>query len=291
MGGGGIANVGRPDKSVTTHEFGHAFSRLLDEYANNPGAPRGAYGKWIRAANAYVSAKEPKKSEVPWAHFLKRRAKKVGIYEGGATFKKGVWRPARSCAMNSAGNNAFCPVCREQTILVIYEHVNPIDQALPAASKQIEITEGDAQFLTVVPMDPYKHGLQMTWRVADWVVTKREGDDGDDGDDTFEVETPRPPAPPRAMFEFGGNRTRQDRSMYNSPPSGKRVKWAKYTKPTRKGRKRLPPKSVFPLSKLGVGAWRITCQVQDSTPWVLQDKKHLLKERVTWRVIVKPKVE
>ena len=25
MGGGGIANVGRPDKSVTTHEFGHAF--------------------------------------------------------------------------------------------------------------------------------------------------------------------------------------------------------------------------------------------------------------------------
>ena len=28
-GGGGIANVGRPDKSVTTHEFGHAFSRLL----------------------------------------------------------------------------------------------------------------------------------------------------------------------------------------------------------------------------------------------------------------------
>ncbi len=295
MGGGGIANVGRPDKSVTTHEFGHAFSRLLDEYANNPGAPRGAYGKWIRAANVFLSTEEPKKSEVPWAHFLKRRAKGVGIYEGGATFRKGVWRPARSCAMNAAGNNAFCPVCREQTILVIYEHINPIDQALPTASKRIEITEGDEQFITVVPMDPYKHRLKVSWHVADWVVTKREGDDGADpldvdpfepSDGGDESEAP----PPDPMFAFGGNRDRADRSIYNSPPSGQQVKWAKQTKASGRGRKRKPPKSVFPLSKLGVGAWRITCQVEDTTRWVLKDSKHLLKERVTWRVVVKPNV-
>ena len=32
MGGGGIAWVGRPDKSVTVHEVGHAFVGLLDEF-------------------------------------------------------------------------------------------------------------------------------------------------------------------------------------------------------------------------------------------------------------------
>ena len=37
-------------------------------------------------------------------------------YEGGATYQKGVWRPARSCAMNSAGNTGgYCPVCRAKT--------------------------------------------------------------------------------------------------------------------------------------------------------------------------------
>ena len=51
MAGGGIANVGRPDKAITTHEFGHAFSRLLDEYAIHPGPPQKMLGKTIRAPN------------------------------------------------------------------------------------------------------------------------------------------------------------------------------------------------------------------------------------------------
>jgi len=301
MGGGGIANVGRPDKSVTTHEFGHAFSRLLDEYSNQPGPPRGMWGRALRAANVHVSNKEPKKSEVPWAHFLKRHEKYVGIYEGGATYKKGVWRPARSCAMNAAGNNAFCPVCREQTILVIYEHVNPIDEALPAPAKEIVLTEGDEQTLTVVPMEPLKRQLDVKWYVADRVVTKPEGGvpEGDGGDPFEVVEPAAPPGemggpgmgPRRPRFAFGGQRGRADRSIYNNPPSGKAVRWAKFHKPRGKGPKRTSPRSVFPLSKLGVGTWRITCQVEDDTRWVLKDEKYLLKERVTWNVTVRPKVQ
>ena len=176
MGGGGIANVGRPDKSVTTHEFGHAFSRLLDEYANNPGRPpNGMMGRAFGAANAYRSDKEPKKTEVPWAHMLKKRVKGVGIYEGGATFKKGMWRPAASCAMNAAGATGFCPVCREQSIKVIYEHIGPIDLIAPDPIKQIVMMEGEEKFITVTPMEPYKHKLKVAWYVADYAVTKGEG--------------------------------------------------------------------------------------------------------------------
>jgi len=47
----------------------------------------------------------------------------------------------------------------------------------------------------------------------------------------------------------------------------------------------------FPLSKLGVGSWRITCQISDPTPWVIKDEKSLLKERVTWIVNVMPTVK
>lgn len=71
MGGGGIANVGRPDKSVTVHEFGHAFTGLEDEYAVNPGEPNFQ----IMAANA-ATTDDPAK--VPWRHFLEKKVPEVG---------------------------------------------------------------------------------------------------------------------------------------------------------------------------------------------------------------------
>ena len=44
--------------------------------------------------------------------------------------------------------------------------------------------------------------------------------------------------------------------------------------------------SRFPMSKLSPGNWKITCQVEDQTRWVIKDEKHLLKERVTWVIKV-----
>ena len=82
-----------------------------------------------------------------------------------------------------------------------------------------------------------------------------------------------------------------DRSIYNNPPSGKLSKLAKMTKAKGKRRKRTPAVSRFPLSKLGPGNWKITCQVEDRTKWVIKDDKHLLKERVTWVIKVNPKPE
>ncbi len=178
MGGGGVANVGRPDKSITVHEFGHSFSTLLDEYTINPGAPPGAWGRSLRAANAYVSPEKPKPEEVPWAHMLEKRIKGVGIYEGGATFKKGVWRPAASCAMN-VGGVQFCPVCREQSILRIYEYVSPIDEHSPPQGTVVQAVEGDATELSVTPMQPKKKKLKVYWYVQPEVGRKATTPGGD----------------------------------------------------------------------------------------------------------------
>jgi len=293
MGGGGIANVGRPDKSVTVHEFGHAFSRLLDEYAINPMAPEGLWARTLKAANAYPSPAEPKPEEVPWAHLLKKRVKGVGIYEGGATFKKGVWRPARTCAMN-VGGNQFCPACREQTILVIYEYVSPIDEAWPDPAVEVHALLDAKDELVVLPMQPERRKLDVKWYVDRLAVTTQGGTEaapeagGEDpwgppepgaGDDF----TPPPDYPMVPNNPFMGNRVQQPRDEYEEPPSGE---LSKYGTKARKGKKGF--EFAFPLDKLPAGGYLITAEVWDDTDMVVKDEKHLLKERVSWTVKVSP---
>jgi hypothetical protein len=45
---------------------------------------------------------------------------------------------------------------------------------------------------------------------------------------------------------------------------------------------------AFPVGKLPAGGYRITVEVWDDTDLVVKDEKHLLKERVSWRVKVTP---
>jgi len=274
MGGGGIANVGRPDKSITTHEFGHAFVRLLDEYTGNPNPPPPGFARQLRAANASMT---PDPDKVPWAHMLKAHVKGVGIYEGGATFNKGVWRPARTCAMNAAGATAYCPVCREAAILVIYEYVDPIDATEPARGGEVAAVQGDKTMILVTPMQPRRHSLKARWFVA-LLAPTTQGGDGDDYEPDPEPES----APPRQMFAFGGPRARMNRSEYDQPPKGKPSKLGKRIA----GK---PRRFAFFAGKLAPGRYTVTVEVRDPTPWVIQDKRHLLMQRASWTVTVAPK--
>ena len=285
MGGGGVANVGRPDKSITVHEFGHAFCGLLDEYTGNPGPP----GRSIRAANASTTD-DPE--EVPWAHFLEQKVKGVGIYEGGATYSSGVWRPANGCAMNSAGNNQFCPVCREAAVLAIYRHVSPIDTYGPGVDKELFVVEGAREEeLFVQPMTP-EHDLRVTWyveRLGPVVADAGTAGAGADADDPYAgwtLEGARRGNRYKNPFErgfggyTGGSRHREDRSAYDEPPPGDAKKGR-----VKKGR------STYELAKLDPGRYAITAEVRDPIDWVLLDEQHLLAERVTWTVTVEPRSE
>jgi len=293
MGGGGIANVGRPDKSVTVHEFGHAFSRLLDEYAVNPMSPEGLWARTLVAANAYPSPEEPKPEEVPWAHLLAKRVKGVGIYEGGATFKKGVWRPARTCAMNIGGNQ-FCPACREQTILVIYEYVSPIDDAWPDPAAEVNALLDGKDELVVLPMQPGRRKLSVSWYVDRLAVTTPGGAEAaaaPEGEIPWgppegagEEFVPPPPDYPMAPGNpYMGRRAQQPRDDYAEPPPGE---LSKHGTKARKGAKGF--EFAFPLGKLPAGGYLITAEVRDDTDMVVKDEKHLLKERVSWTVKVSP---
>ncbi|MCG3136008.1 MAG: hypothetical protein HMLKMBBP_03795 [Planctomycetes bacterium] len=272
MGGGGVANVGRPDKSVTVHEFGHAFVGLLDEYANNPGPP----GYAVRAPNA---TSDPK--VIPWQHFLDKKVDGVGVHEGGATFKQGVWRPAPSCAMNAAGATGFCPVCREASVLRIYSYVSPIDTAKPDPLTEIVCVEGDKIELKLEPMRPRTHDLAVEWtwdRVPDSEPgpepPKSSGSTTDGGGYEFD------------HWDAGGRARSRNHAIYDFPVFGAPLP-KEYVRQEKDGKRTV--RHVLDVSKLERGRYMITARVTDPTPWVLKDPKHLLEERVTWWVRVQKK--
>ncbi len=266
MGGGGVANVGRPDKSVTVHEFGHAFVDLLDEYTGNPEAPHYR----VHAANA-TSDRE----DVPWQHFLDAKVKGVGVIEGGATYSKGVWRPAQSCAMNAAGATGYCPVCREAAVLAIYRYVPPVDTVSPPTSTELHDVEGSETQLVVTPMQPKRHEIDVTW-IVEAVAADAPGPAKVEGATTDAW---------GGLGRPGGARSYEDRTAYEDPPPGDPSALGERVKP-KKGE---PVRHAFPVGRLAPGRWRVTAVAKDPTPWVLRDEQHLLEERVTWWVTVTPK--
>lgn len=270
MGGGGIANVGNPEAGATIHEFGHAFVGLLDEYQNNPSPP----GYAIRAPNA---TSDPK--FIPWQHFLDKKVPGVGVFEGGATHVKGVWRPAQSgCAMNTASRSKYCPVCREAAVLRIYAYCSPIDTVRPAVDTETRCVEGDGTTITLVPMRPKSHDLKVEWyfeRVADSEPGPVAAKSGDTSDRPAELDG----------FDGGARGLNRETALFEIPPmgvpaddlakaekdAGRIVKW------------------TFDASKLPRGRWIVTAAVSDPTEWVLKDKQHLTEERATWWFHVQPK--
>ena len=126
-GGGGIYNYynlcsadNEQSGKVFTHEFGHAFAALADEYQ---------YG-YDKAEDIYDMTVEPWQANITnlvdfntkWKDLVKkttpiptpdieRNKNSVGAFEGAGYVKKGIYRPTHDCKMRSNSTDEFCPVC------------------------------------------------------------------------------------------------------------------------------------------------------------------------------------
>ncbi|PID89601.1 MAG: peptidase M64 [Bacteroidia bacterium] len=127
-GGGGVYNYynlcasdNAYSPQVFTHEFGHAFAALGDEYAYSEDDAEKFYDLGVEpnAPNLTTLANFEKK----WKDLVdkdtpiptpedKRYKDKVGAFEGGGYVKKGIYRPVMDCKMRSNKTDEFCPVCR-----------------------------------------------------------------------------------------------------------------------------------------------------------------------------------
>lgn len=134
-GGGGIYNYynlcmadNELSEQVFTHEFGHAFAALADEYE---------YG-YEQASDIYDMTVEPWQVNITnlvdfskkWKDLVKKGTPiptpntdkyktKVGAFEGAGYVKKKMYRPTNDCKMRSNRTNDFCPVCYRTVLAML----------------------------------------------------------------------------------------------------------------------------------------------------------------------------
>jgi hypothetical protein len=118
---------------VFTHEFGHAFAGLADEYYTSDVAVEGFYdlktepwepnittlvdfdSKW----KGMVADGTPIPTEVDRSnHAL------IGAFEGAGYLKYGIYRPRNECSMKSVRFNDFCPVCQKAFVDMLNYYSN-----------------------------------------------------------------------------------------------------------------------------------------------------------------------
>ena len=103
-----LGNLREAYGDVLRHEAGgHGFAFLADEYANShetvPADVKEQYNSMYEQYGWYSNVdftNDPKK--VRWSAFLSdsRYQDEVGLYDGGALYSKGVWRPSKNSIMN-----------------------------------------------------------------------------------------------------------------------------------------------------------------------------------------------
>jgi len=130
-GGGGMYNYYSGTTSdhhltpqVFTHEFGHGFAGLADEYYTSNVAYEEFYPLDVEPWEANITTLVDFESK--WKDMIEDGtpiptppeaiyADKVGLFEGGGYSAKGIYRPQINCRMKSNEAEGYCKVC-EKTI-------------------------------------------------------------------------------------------------------------------------------------------------------------------------------
>lgn len=111
---------------VFTHEFGHAFAALSDEYAYQDSSE-------VQRFNYDVEPWQPNITTLvnfssKWKDMLSDSipiptpsgySTPVGVFEGAGNIKHKLFRPAVSCKMRTTDVNYFCPVCYSTVLAML----------------------------------------------------------------------------------------------------------------------------------------------------------------------------
>jgi hypothetical protein len=106
---------------ILSHEFGHGFAGLGDEYYDSSTSYEEFY-------NIAVEPWEPNLTtlvdfESKWKDMLKKKTPVptpdipenydvLGVFEGGGYTSKGIYRPMHDCMMHTFRDTTYCPVCQ-----------------------------------------------------------------------------------------------------------------------------------------------------------------------------------
>jgi hypothetical protein len=127
-GGGAIFNyynvsVNSNVKSaqILSHELGHGFAGLADEYYDSSTSYEEFYNlavePWEPNITTLVDFNSKwkdmlhKKTQIPTPD-IPENYNLLGVYEGGGYTAKGVYRPMHDCMMHTFKDTIYCPVCK-----------------------------------------------------------------------------------------------------------------------------------------------------------------------------------
>ncbi len=128
-GGGGVYNYYSAVTSdhkftpqVLTHEFGHGFAGLADEYYSSEVAYEEFYPLDVEPWEPNITTRV--NFDAKWKNMIaksvpvptpneKRYIGVTGLFEGGGYSAKGIFRPSFDCRMKSNQADSFCEVCQE----------------------------------------------------------------------------------------------------------------------------------------------------------------------------------
>jgi hypothetical protein len=113
---------------IFTHEFGHGFAGLGDEYYTSDVAYNEFYPLDVEPLDPNLTTLVNFESK--WQNMIdsntpvptpatKEFNNTIGVFEGGGYTAKGVYRPMQDCSMKSISVNNFCPVCKQAIKLMI----------------------------------------------------------------------------------------------------------------------------------------------------------------------------
>lgn len=127
-GGGGVYNYYSAVTSdhqftpqVFTHEFGHGFAGLADEYYSSEVAYEDFYPLDVEPWEPNITTRV--NFDAKWKNLIvrsvpiptpneKRYIGVTGLFEGGGYSAKGIYRPSYDCRMKSNQAESFCEVCQ-----------------------------------------------------------------------------------------------------------------------------------------------------------------------------------
>jgi len=117
---------------VSSHEFGHGFVGLGDEYYSSETAYEDFYNLEVEPWEPNITTMVDFDSK--WKDMLdditpvptprtKEFIKTLGVFEGGGYMSKGIYSPVQDCKMKSNNEKHFCPVCERAAEQVILFHI------------------------------------------------------------------------------------------------------------------------------------------------------------------------
>ena len=160
-----VASIHSLSAMVVEHEVGHSFANLADEYdadypyssyetPNNTAQTVRNLIKWNAWIDSTTPVATPETAEYDSV---------VGLFEGSMYRTTGWYRPHNNSLMRNL-NRPVGNVNREQFLLSIYSHVDPVDAWTPNGTS-LSVNNFQRLNFGVTPKAPIVGGMQTRWYV------------------------------------------------------------------------------------------------------------------------------